>query len=169
VVAAISLLNLPELCSRWMPEIAPPSSIRSQKNWQRTKTCWLERNEGDSVLRMSDRYWTGLERVTRSSSLIYSLNDWTTSTRFVCLDSSSIMIISANDLQRDYSVIYSQLYLERHLLPPAHLNQPAAYTSEAQIAYSLYSAVKVMKPDQCFIQVAVVSQFVSLILCTLSP
>lgn len=43
-VWAISFVNLSRLCNFVSPSIAPPSSIRSLKNWQRTSTCWRERN-----------------------------------------------------------------------------------------------------------------------------
>lgn len=90
VIFAISLVNLRKLESFRRPPTAPPSSIRSHRNWHNTCTCWMVRKLEGMAPMTEERYWTAFDRTATSSSLMYSPSDCTTSIRDVCLDSSSV-------------------------------------------------------------------------------
>lgn len=88
-VCTISFVNLSRLCSLDKPSSAPPSSIRSHRNWHKTWICCRERYLAGREEMTATRYDTARERIFSSASLIYSLRDWTSSIRVVCRLSSS--------------------------------------------------------------------------------
>lgn len=88
VIFAISLLNLRKLESFRRPPTAPPSSIRSHKNWHSTCTCCMVKKLDGIAPMTEERYCTAFARTVASSSLIYSPRDCTISISDTCFDSS---------------------------------------------------------------------------------